>query len=110
MGVDGFEVVSGFQQPVNRVGGTNAVAHAFRLEVVGLPRGVDEQGARRESGDDLGKVERHLPRVPGINAGDARNVTLVAPAGQVALLIAEETVEPATADDNLDAGVEGGNE
>lgn len=84
----------------------DAVADAGDLEVGVAPRRINENGPGGEGAEYFGKVEGHLGGVLLVNRGNAGHVAVVAPSGEVAVLIFWEGVETAARYQDLDARVE----
>jgi hypothetical protein len=107
--VSRFQVRTLFEEPINRIGGRDAIAHAVRLEIIVPQRRVNENGARCEGAQNLREIERHVRGARLVLAQDPRHVPLVAPAAKVAFEIFAKRVESTARDDDLDARLKGGN-
>ncbi len=104
-----LDPVGGAVQGVHRLGRGGDAVDAVPLEVAVVQRRVDEEGARRQGGDQLVVVEGHLGVAAQVVA-HAQHVALLHPALQVAVLVVEHRVETAARHHRLQPRLEHGGE
>src|SRR5262245_33310363 len=106
VGVDRGQPGLRAEQPVYRTSGGDAVLDALLVEVAVVDGSVGKEGSPGQGGDHFREVEGHLPGVQAVVGADLRHVAVVAPAGQVALVVSWEAAKATAGDDTLDPLIE----
>lgn len=110
VGGDEGEFVFGFEEVINFAGFGEGFADAGDVEVGVFDRGVGEDGAGGDGGEDFVEVEGDFVGVVVVDVADAGHVAVAGPAGDFAAVVVVEGGEAAASDDGFDAVVEDGGE